>query len=168
MTLLIVALAIAGFLVGAVLRHLQGGLDATVGIPRGVVVAGYAILCAPAFAVYGGSAWFGVPWLGIAKAILLAGVIILDMVMAQDFSKPWKVAWRFGAAPVILAALTGFWWAIAAGPVLGAGTALLRNRKVPLAAPWIDGWEAWWEIMIGGVTGALWCVAPVLGAHPLI
>ena len=162
---LIAIIGANSFLIGATLRHLQGGLDAYFGLHRWQVVIGYGALSGPAVWAYWHVPLFGVPDLGLLRAVAMTALFMADMTMAQDFSKPWKVLWRFGMAPVIVALLTGWWPAMGVGVVLAVGTCVLKKwgGKLPVCAPWADGWEAYWEVMIGGVTGAAWAVAPLLG-----
>lgn len=165
-----IAIGLIAFIVGGALRHLQGGLDAAVGIPRGVVVALYSLLSVTAFLTYGPHPWFGVAYLGTLKATIIAALFFADMLVTQsaDFAKPWRVLWRFGAAPVAVAVLTGWSPVLAVGVVLAVATwGLLAAKSVPVCAPWLDGWEAYQEVLIGGVTGAAWTLAPLLG-HPFI
>ena len=159
------AIALLAFILGASLRHLQGGLDDTFGLRRWEIVVAYTVFGLPALYAYWGTPWLGVEDLGPAKALWMVALFDLDMVMSQDFSKPWKVLWRFGAAPAIIAVITGWWPAVATGLVLMAGTAVLKKwgPLIPLWRPYFDGWEAGWELMIGGVTGVVWTIAPLLG-----
>ena len=153
------------FLVGGTLRHLQGGLDAVYGLHRWQVVTGYGLLCLPAIYVGWHRPLFGVPDLAMLKAVAMAVLFMADMTLSQDFGKPWKVLWRFGAAPVVVAFMYGFFPAIGVGIILALSTWALKKwgPLIPLAKPVFDGWEAWWEVMIGGVTGTAWALAPLAG-----
>lgn len=161
-------LGLYGLVVGGTLRHLQGGLDAQFGMHRWQDVTLYSLLVAPAAVVYWHTAWFGVPWLGLLKVAVLLALFIVDMVWKQDFSKPWKVVVRFGTLPVAAALVTGWLPLVLVGPVLGACTWVLKKYgpRIPLLLPYWDGWEAGWELAVGGVTGAAWSLAPVLGPWP--
>lgn len=165
MCLWLTLLGLFGFLAGAALRHLQGGLDAQFGMHRWQDVLGYTVLSIPALVAYWGQPWFGVVWFGLLKFALMVALFDLDMVMAQDFGKPWKVLWRFGTAPLLVVLITGWWPAAFVGVVLAIGTWALKKwgGRVPFFLPYWDGWEAGWELMIGGVTGLAWVLAPVLG-----
>ncbi|HLN23866.1 MAG TPA: hypothetical protein VK558_07780 [Patescibacteria group bacterium] len=158
-------IGLTALVIGGTLRHLQGGLDAQFGLHRWQVVVGYGLLSMPAAYSFWGLPLFGVPQLALLKACAMAALFVADMLLSQDFSKPWKVLWRFGAAPVLVDLLTGWWSAVLVGGILAVGTWALKKWGpfIPLWHPIFDGWEAWWEVMIGGVTGAAWALAPLLG-----
>lgn len=158
-------IGLLAFIIGGTLRHLQGGLDAQFGLHRWQVVIGYGLLSVPAIDANWGLPLFVVPDLALLKACAMAAMFVADMTLSQDFSKPWKVLWRFGAAPVLVALLTGWWPAVLVGIVLAVGTWALKRwgPMIPLWRPIFDGWESWWEVMIGGVTGTAWALAPLLG-----
>lgn len=167
-TICYISIGVIALILGAVLRHLQGGLDNALGIKRWQVVVGYGLLSAPSVYAYWHVPLFGIPDLGMMKAVVMAALFDLDMVLAQDFSKPWKVFWRFGTAPVIAAVITGWYPAVFVGVILGVGTWAVKKwgPLIPLFKPYFDSWEAGWELMIGGVTGCAWALAPLLG-HPM-
>lgn len=167
---LIIWVAVLAFLLGGGLRHLQGGLDAVFGLHRWQVVIGYGLLAAPAATVYWHHPLFGVQDLALLKAVALAVLFMADMTLAQDYSKPWKVLWRFGWAPILVVMITGWWPAALVGLILAVGTWALKTwgPLVPLWKPYWDGWETGWELMIGSVTGAAWVLAPLLGGPCVI
>ena len=88
-----------------------------------------------------------------------------------QFDKPWSLVVRYSNAPLILAALYGFFPALIVGPLVGLSAALAKKYGGPLITPLdtdtqrpIDGWEAWYEIAGVGFCGGLaFAAAPVLG-----
>lgn len=160
----IVSIVAACGVLGAVLRHLQGGLDAAFKMHRWQEVAGYTFISVPVlFHYWSSTAWGPYHAHALGLGFIFAAMFDLDMVLGQDFNKPWKVLLRFGAAPLLISFLTQFWWVAGVGAVLALGTALLRNKRVKLFAPYIDGWEAYWELMIGGATASAWATAGLFG-----
>jgi hypothetical protein len=156
-----ITLIFSALLLGAVLRHLQGGLDAVYGLHRWQIVAAYPLICLPVIPVF-----WGHPW-GVTAAIfaILSVLFIAQMTYSQDFSKPWKCLVRFGVLPALLAVVFQFWPAALVGPAISAVTwAWQKFAKVlPLDAPVIDGAETYWELAVGGFSGAAWVAAILYG-----
>jgi hypothetical protein len=160
-----ILLAICGLTVCGILRHLQGGLDKALGLHRWQIYVGYALLIIPAAVVYWGSSWFGIPYLGSLRAVLLLAILEATMICHERADNPWFVLWRQSVAPLALAIITGWWWALLCGPILAIGTVLLARVKdrVPIRKPWLDGWGAYLEIMTGAANGLIFVLAPILG-----
>ena len=161
----ILALGVLAGVVLAALRHLQGGEDAALGLHRWEVVLAYTASVAPAAWAYWGSSWFGVSWLGMLKPAIMLILFDADMTLKQDYSSPWGCTWRFGLIPLLLIPLTGWWPAVFVGPIVGGGTWLLKKLNPTIKSDWFGmaGWEPFWELMIGGVPGFVWAVAPFFG-----
>lgn len=173
MTVLILIFA---FLLGAFLRRMFGGW---IGWSRSVCTA--MIVTASAAPFW----WFWhdlTPWIfGIpifVKALICTAAVWLHWVDGHDFSKPWKLAYRYSMYLIPIALVTGAWWVLLAGPI--AAVSIIGFKAVvpgPITFPWDDpprmvmwdGYEGVWESLgLGGPSFVLIWSAALFGAGVLL
>jgi len=162
----------------AIARRIDGGW---LGWSKSVSVAlTVTILSAVAIGAHWPLAvWITPPWGRPLPELSRQIVVILavlwyvqgGLVPGGDFSRPWTLVARYGAAPGLVGLLYGFWPVALVGPLV-AGLDALRMNWGPVALPWdsatermIDSGEAYYEFGVGGFgAGLAFAAAPIWGA----
>lgn len=146
----VLALAI---ILGALWRRVLGGWTSTprvVTVPIGLILFGSAAVYR-----YGNFA----PWIYdlpmAVKAAIIVALVPLHFLPEVRFTNPWATAARYSAAMLILFLLTGFWPALAVGPICAAVYHIADAEQWPsLDGKFIDGWSSYGELTVGATAGA--------------
>jgi hypothetical protein len=155
---MILGVGFIAFVAGALWRRLYGGAVPWITHP-------ICLVAATLFVVPAAFCW---PWWA---ALAVYGLIILQFTPGERFDEPSSSIARYGYVPLLLA----LWLQpptpilialVMLGPLFGAAHALLLyfGTKEPIWPPFIDGWGAYWELLIGGVSMAMFSTLPFLVA----
>lgn len=110
------------FILGSILRRLQGGVSNVFGLHRYQVVIAYFALCIGVWIKYAFYIEEGLTILSFLICIIITLCWYGDMLAKQvNFSNP-LVVWRYGIAPFIVAIITQWWPAAITGIVLGVAS----------------------------------------------
>ena len=109
---------------------------------------------------------FNFPEYARASVVLVCAGLYLTI--SADFTKWWLMALRYSIAfPVCV--VYQFWWGLLVGPLVALADWLAQKIGGGVPTPFdttqsklIDGWEAWYELTLGLLGGALFAAAPLL------
>lgn len=156
--MMIAAVVLIGLL-GAIWRRVLGGWTST---PRYVTVPVMMLFGIPAVLAWGhDTPWiYGMPM--YAKAVLVLGLLPLQYLPAVRFTNPWATAARYSGAMLVLFLLSGFWPALAVGPIC-AGVYWVANKMQwpPIDGKFIDGWSSYGELVVGFTGMAAFAAAAI-------